>query len=318
MTAGSVRRVGRRRRRGRRQCRGLRRGSRRFRIRTRLYRIGLCLGGRDSDRRVGLLFTCGSVRRDLEQQSVLHSHEQDRRRPLHVVLVRVDRLARLGHCRVDRVAIRQRGVELRREHDGRPVRDLELHADDGGDLPLDQACGHARERVLHRASTSFTGVEHGQSERDLVLQDRAQLDAGDPPGPAVIVLEEHDAVVRVVVVATMPDVMEDVIVGLAQLALEGSQCRRLEPVDGHGARLNERRERLTELRLLGRDIDRLRVGRCRNDPDDPQRQGDLQRPLGLREVQVAHDRCPCRDRHEARMVVQVLPRDLAELGRAGQ
>ena len=204
------------------QRRGRRGGSRRFRIRACLDRICLGLGGRNCDSRVGLLFTRGSVRRDVEQQSVLHTHEQDRRRPLHVVLVRIDRLACLGHGRVDRIAIRQRGIELRREHDGRTIRDLELHADDGGNLALDQARRHAGEWILDRAATSLASVEHGQPKRDFVLQDRAQLDAGDAAGTAEIVFEKDDTVVCVVVVATMPDVMEDVIVGLAQLALQSA------------------------------------------------------------------------------------------------
>ena len=45
---------------------------------------------------------------------------------------------------------------------------------------------------------------------------------------------------------------------------------------------------------------------------------DLERPSRLGDIQVAHDRRPCRDRQEARTVVQVLPRDLAQLGRAGK
>ena len=54
----------------------------------------------------------------------------------------------------------------------------------------------------------------------------------------MLVLEEQDAVVRVVVVAAVADVVEDVVVGLPELALEGPQGRVLEPVDGHDARLS--------------------------------------------------------------------------------
>jgi len=88
------------------------------------------------------------VRLDVEQLAVGDAHEQDRGPPFDVVLVGVDRLARLGHGGVDREAIRQRRVELTAEHDRRPVRDLELHPDDGRDLEFDQARRDARERIL--------------------------------------------------------------------------------------------------------------------------------------------------------------------------
>ena len=156
------------------------------------------------------------MRLDVEQPAVDDTHEQDGRSPLDVVLVGVDRLARLSHRRVDRETVGEGGIELGAEHDRSPIRDLELHPDDRGDLAFDQARRDAREWVLDRAPTAFARVEDGQPEGHLVCQDRAELDAADSSSATLLVLEQQDPIVGVVVVPAMADVVEDVVIRLAE------------------------------------------------------------------------------------------------------
>ena len=142
--------------------------------------------------------------------------------------------------------------------------------------------------------------------------------AADPPPASDLVLEQQDAVVGVLVVAAVTDEVEDVVVAAPKLSLEGTQACLLEPVDGDGAAFDQWAERGFELRPLLLGVDRLGVVRGADHRQDPDRQRDLERPARLREVEVAHDRRPRRDRQEARVVVHVFPRDLEELGRARQ
>src|SRR6185369_8135563 len=119
-----------------------------------------------------------------------------------------------------------------------------------------------------------------------------ELDPADPLPPPVFVLEQQDAVVGVVVVATVADVVEDVVVGLAELTLERPEAGLLEPVDRDRAGLGERREGALELRSFLRGIDRLEVRRGTDEPQDPQREVDLERTARLRQVEIADDRGP--------------------------
>jgi hypothetical protein len=69
---------------------------------------------------------------NIEDVPVRGTQVQDWSSPFNIIALRVDSLACFGECCVDRIAIRNRHVELTRESNRGLVRNLELHRDHGG------------------------------------------------------------------------------------------------------------------------------------------------------------------------------------------
>ena len=149
-----------------------------------------------------------------------------------------DRPPRLGDGRVDRLALREDRVELGREEDRRAIGDLELHPDDGRDLALDQARGDARERVVDRAARALARVQDDELQRLAVADDRREAVGADDVTEAVLVLEQQGAFLVGAVEAAVADEVEDVVVALPDLPVQGQQRRVLEPVDRDRVRLD--------------------------------------------------------------------------------
>ena len=163
-------------------------------------------------------------RGDLEHEALGRAHEEHGRRPLDVVVVRVDRLAGLGERRVDRVPVCDGGVELAREDERRAVGDLELHGDDGRYLALDEARRDAGERVVGGAARSLAGVEDGEAQRALVGEHRPEVHAAHLPAAPVVLLEQQQPVLALGVEDAVPDEVEDVVVVAPQRPLQ--RCER--------------------------------------------------------------------------------------------
>ena len=135
---------------------------------------------------------------------------------------------------------------------------------------------------------------------------------------SLLVFEQQDPIVGGLVVAPVPDEVEHVVLGLAQLSLQGPQVGLRDPVDLDRARVLERAEGSLQLPALLLDIDPFGVARGADHAEDPQRQVDLQRPSWLRQIEIADDRRPSRDGQEARLVVEILPRHFEELWHPGK
>ena len=129
-----------------------------------------------------------------------------------------------------------------------------------------------------------------------------------------LILEQQRAFAARVVEAAVPDVMDDVVRVGADGAGQREEVGRLEPVDRHGPGLDERLERRLELRSFHFGIQGLLIGGRAHDPQDPERELDIQRSPWSRQVEVPDDWRPGRDRQEVGGVVEVLPGDRSELG----
>ena len=148
--------------------------------------------------------------------------------PIRLVDLGEHRLARLGDGGVDGVLAADQGREqLLGEHDRRPVADRELHRDDSR---------HAeRDRVVAMPANGSVSVVRAPSQE---LSTRAAAMSWSPsrfansvsstsPAAAVVVLEEEHAVAVVGEVA-VADVVEDVVVAVAQRLAQAARGRRID------------------------------------------------------------------------------------------
>jgi hypothetical protein len=285
---------------------------------------GLGRGGLQLQREPGLLALVGrrggGRRLGVEQASVRGAQEQHRGCPFDVVgSGRPDRLACLGQRRVDRVAPRKRVVETVGEGDRGVVGDLELHADDGGNAVLDEAAGHPGEGIDVRAACSLAGVEDRQAQAAHVMQQHAEVAAGDLVGGVVVVFEHQHAALGALVIGAVPDVMKDVqILAGRQRLIELAQRGALQPGQLHAPLLDQRAQRCLELPALLLDVERLKSARAANHAQDPQRERQRTRWPHRPEVEGSHDRRVDRLGQKARPRVQELPRDLHQFRRPAQ
>jgi hypothetical protein len=93
--------------------------------------------------------------RNVEDPPVRDTHQQDRRSPLERIGLVEDGQARLRERRVDRVPVGERLVQPAGEGRSCPVRDLELHREDGRDLGAHEARRDACEGVVVRLASAL-------------------------------------------------------------------------------------------------------------------------------------------------------------------
>ncbi len=152
----------------------------------------------------------------------------------------------------------------------------------------------------------------------MVLQDRGEPLARDLVAPSVLALEEQDSVLARLVVAAVTDEVKDVEVTVVQLAQERIEGCRLSPVDFDATLGAQRPQRRFEALALAFDVEPGQIDDVADHAKHAQRRADGERGLGPRNIQIADHGGPHRDRQEVRFVVEVLPRDVHELGHLGE
>jgi len=116
---------------------------------------------------------------NVEDAPVGRAEIEHRSGPFNLARLGIERPARLAQRGIDGVSFGEGAVELVGEHDGCLVADLELHADDRGQPLLDKGLRCSCKRILRRAASPLARVEHGQSQRSLIVQQHAEGLAAD-------------------------------------------------------------------------------------------------------------------------------------------
>jgi hypothetical protein len=147
----------------------------------------------------------------------------------------------------------------------------------------------------------------------------AQIQPTDEPAAAALILEQEDAVFRLLVEPAVADEVEYVEWTLApECPLQLGEGRLLEPRDLDRAGLDEVAERALEVLALSLHVEGRCVARAANHREDAERGCDREGLARCREIEVPNDRRPVGDREEVPLVVEELPRQLHQLGHLGQ
>ena len=201
-----------------------------------------------------------------EQLDVRVAHEQHGRRPLDGVDLRVHGLARLGDGGIDRVlAADEVRVELLGEQQGGVVADLELHRDHRRDTELDQRGGDAGVRIGERRARPFARVEHHQTQAVLVREQVREQRRVDADRTAVRLLFQVEHAVTAGGEGAVADVVEHVIVAVAEGVAERPRRGRIEPVELHALGRGHPGDDLLDPPALAPDVERRQVGRAGDD-----------------------------------------------------
>ena len=256
---------------------------------------------------------------DVEEVRVAVTQEQYRRSEFGREHRPDDRAAGRSERGVDRQAAREARVQALAERDRRVVGDLELHADDRGDVEVHETRRHPGERVDMRAARALAGVQDHEPQARLVLQHCPDLLARDVVRATLGRLEHEDAGLGGLVVRAMADVMQDVdLVGLGDPATEFAERRAVEPGHLDQPGLSRSCERPFEVAPLDIRVE-LRIPRgTAHHREDPQRQADLLGTQRRVDVERPDDGRVRRLGDESRSLVEELPRESHQFGRARQ
>jgi hypothetical protein len=112
--------------------------------------------------------------------------------------------------------------------------------------------------------------------------------------------------------------VKDVEVTVVQLAQERVEGCCLGPVDLDPTPAAQRPQRRLEALALPFDVEPGEVDDVADHGEHAQRRADGERGPGSRDVEITDHGRPRRDRQEVRFVVEVLPRDIHELGHLGE
>jgi hypothetical protein len=210
--------------------------------------------------------------------------------------------------------VANRRVELAGKADRRFVGDFELHRNHRGDALLHETLRGAGKRIGARGARPFARVQHGEAQRPMVVEQRADELSADATAAFLRILENQHTILLLFVEAAVSDEVEDVVLPLTQAALQLGQRRVLLPLDLDQPALFEIRQRFVHLGRLAFHVELREVGRARDHHQHAQRRRHGERADALGQFEVAHDRRLDREAEEAvhARVVEKLPGQVSE------
>ena len=169
--------------------------------------------------------------RQRKQTIVRRTAEEHRRAPLQFVARSLDRLARLAHRRIHRLAIGQGLVKGAGERCGRRVAHGELHGQHGRNAPLHDRLRGAGKEIGDVAARAFARVEEDEAQGIVVVQQIGQVVGKHKVMVALFIFEVEAASVLIGVIGAVADEMQDMDVTacLPQSPLERGEGRRCQP-----------------------------------------------------------------------------------------
>jgi hypothetical protein len=220
-----------------------------------------------------------------EDRAVLDAHEERRRRPFSGNLVAAgDGEAALHDRGVERIPVRERGVERLAESGGGLVGDRELHRDHRRHAGENHGRRQGRVEVLAVLSRHLgaeAGAEDDQPQGADALHELREHIAGEVVDPAVSPFAEKEPLARFGVESAVPYEMEHVDVVVAQPAPDFGDLSLLEQVD---VDVRVSLERVGDEPRLGGEIVVAVALRGRGDEEHAQRTLETarsDRPVGL-------------------------------------
>ena len=170
----------------------------------------------------------------------------------------------------------------------RSVRHFKLHGNDGGDVLLEQALGHAGKGVGVGGAPPFAGVENGQAQGLFVVEKGGKLLAADFAPSPVLVHKDQNAVAGLGVKTAVADEVEDVIFFPAQLALQSAEGGGFGAVQHYPPRGLQIGHSLLQAAPLLLHIQQVVVAGAGNHHQHPQGRLDAQGFDAPGQVQIPH------------------------------
>jgi len=180
-----------------------------------------------------------------------------------------------------------------------------------------EALRRAGKRIRARGPRALAGIEHGEAQRLVVVQQRAQIFAAHPAAAPQVIFHEQHAVLLALVENAVADKMKNVKLAAAQTTLQRPEIRGFELLQHHELFRLQNRQRLFQIGPFLLDVERRIVGGAGNHHEDFQRRLGFERADALRQFQIAHHRRFHRQNKKTveRRHVKKFPRQIGKLRR---